>query len=174
MEEHQTIGGLILNCENDMSALEQLYLLYKNKVFAYAYTILRDFSLAEDALHETFIRLHKSAHRFKGKSEPQTFILGITKNTARELYRKQKRFVIQSMDALDKSVNSNDFTQNILMRQLLEALPVKQRETIVLHIYAELTFVEISSLLHAPVSTIKSRYQKALENLRNYMGENNL
>ena len=74
----------------DRSALAALYERYREAVFGFALSSLRDRDLAEDALQETFLQVWTAAQRYivRGKC-PVTWLLGITKNVARTLRRKQ-------------------------------------------------------------------------------------
>ena len=170
MADSRQAAALLARCGRDMAALEELYLLYKGQVFAYAFSMLRDYALAEDVLHEVFLRLTKSAPRYKGKSSALTYILGITKNTARELRRKQRN----PLPLREDLPNEQDSTAHTELRALLDALADNQRQVVVLHLYAGLTFGEIARLLHTPESTLKSRWQKALEILRKEIKEGDL
>ena len=51
------------------------------------------------------------------------------------------------------------------MRQALDNLPDKQKSVVVMKVYEEMTFDDISEILQEPVSTVKSRLYKALNTL---------
>jgi len=62
-----------------------------------------------------------------------------------------------------------DYTGEQNLRRALEALPNEQRQVMVLHIWGELTFSQISDLLGLSSNTVASRYRYALAKLRDSM-----
>lgn len=56
------------------------------------------------------------------------------------------------------------------VRRALQSLPEDQRQTVVLHIWGELTFAEIAEVLNVSPNTAASRYRYALEKLRELVG----
>jgi RNA polymerase sigma-70 factor (ECF subfamily) len=156
------INELITASADKMSALEELYYLLKNDVFAFAYSILRDFQLSEDCLQETFLRVPKAAANFKTDRNGKTYILAITKNVAKEMLRSEKK---QLKLAKKEAENSFHYYSDSVtdIEELLKPLNKKQVQVVNLYIYSELTFKEIAELLHLPESTVKSRYQKAIK-----------
>jgi RNA polymerase sigma factor (sigma-70 family) len=85
------LNELISASADKMSALEELYYLVKNDIFAFAYSILRDFQLSEDCLQETFLRIPKATANFNTDRNGKTYILAITKNVAKEIIRSEKK-----------------------------------------------------------------------------------
>jgi len=53
-----------------------------------------------------------------------------------------------------------------LVRELVQSLPARQREVVILHLYAGLTFRQIADALAEPVGTILPRYRRTLNHLR--------
>jgi len=164
---------LILRCSTDKEALEELYNLLKKNVYATAYSVLKDHHLSEDCVVETFIRLAKVKNFNAEGGDGKGFILKIARNTALEHYRKQKREFSNGAhegcsDTLEYNAANSDY-----VNYLLKGLNNKQREVVIMKCYNGMTFEEIGKLLKTPVTTIKSRYSKAMEILRKKAGEEN-
>lgn len=161
---------LIKECVTDISALEQVYIELKKDVFAFAYSFLSDYSLAEDCVQETFVRIPRAATKFNSSTGGKAFILAIARNVCLEFYRKNKRIISVEGNLENYSVeykkhqenNIEDFAEKVYIDQLLSVLNKNQRIIFTLHIYSALTFVEIGSLLKTPVSTVKSRYKRGI------------
>lgn len=159
------INALIKASANQMSALEELYYLVKNDVFAFAYSILRDFQLSEDCLQETFLRLPKAAENFKPDRNGKTYILAITKNVAKEMLRSErKQLKLAKKEAENSTYHYSGSVADI--EELIKPLNKKQVQVVNLYIYSELTFKEIAEVLHLPESTVKSRYQRAIKTMQ--------
>ena len=74
-------------------------------------------------------------------------------------------FIIQSYGDADKTVEDS-----IFVNQLLKHLNDNQRQIVMMKCYSELTFQEIASILRCPVTTVKSRYKRAIEILQKKAG----
>jgi len=59
-----------------------------------------------------------------------------------------------------------DLERQELMRKAVEELPDEQRQAVVLHVYADLTFEQVAEMLGEPLPTVASRYRRALERLK--------
>ena len=170
--KNKTLEQCIIGCGQHPAALEQIYLLLKRDVFSVSYCLLRDFSLAEDAVQETFVRLPRASKKFSGISGGKSFVLKIARNVSMEFLRKNKRMEVADLDG--NLPPSEDFTQQVDLRQVLAFLDPKLAEIIALHVFASLTFRESAKITHVPASTLKSRYQRALTVLRNCLQEGEL
>lgn len=169
----KTIEELIVQCQTDCLALEQLYLRMKKPVIALAFGLLQDASLAEDCLQETFVRLPTAALKFKKNAYGQAFILSITRNVSKELLRRHKNQKHQGELSDCIPATRFEIEEVIQVRDLLKQLSEKQRELVILHIYLGYSFAEIAAIQCVPASTVRSRYAKTLKILRNEWGISN-
>ena len=86
------IGDLLSDvAKKDSTAFQQLYDLFADRVYRYAFTILHDKHLAEEIAQETMVAVWNGADRFAGRSKASTWIFGIARNQALTLLRKEKR-----------------------------------------------------------------------------------
>ena len=144
--------------------------MFKDMVFAVAFSITSDYHLAEDCVTETFVRLTQVKRFSAQKGDGRGFIITIARNVAFELRRRYKKeitnFIIQSYGEAEKTVEDS-----IYINQLLKHLNGKQRETVILKCCAELTFRQIAKVMKCPETTVKSRYKKAISILQEKAGE---
>ena len=168
--EDNTVNQLIISCRESKESLNTLYTMFKDSVFAVAFSITSDYHLAEDCVIETFVRLTQVKKFSAKKGDGKGFILTIARNVALELRRRHKReisnFIIQSYGEAEKTVEDS-----IYINQLLKNLNEKQRRTVILRCCAELTFKQIAKVMKCPETTAKSRYQKAISILQEKAGE---
>lgn len=164
------VNDLISSCRTSKESLEQLYLMFKNNVFAIAFGITSDYHLSEDCVTETFVRLTQVRRFSPKKGDGKGFIFTVARNVALELKRRYKRevqdIIIQSYGEAEKTVEDS-----IYINQLLRHLNDKQRQTVVLKCCAELTFKEIAKIMKCPETTVKSRYKRAMAILKEKAGE---
>ena len=163
--EYSEINRLIMECATSKESLCTLYNMFKGSVFAVAFSITSDYQLSEDCVMETFIRLTQ-VKRFNPKNgNGKGYIIKIAQNVAHEILRRHKKeyndFYIQGYGEADQTVEDS-----IFINQLLKHLNENQRQIVVLKCCSELTFKEISEIMHLNISTVKSRYQKAMSILQ--------
>lgn len=165
-----SVNELIINCAESKESLGKLYTMFKDSVFAVAFSITSDYHLSEDCVTETFVRLTQVKRFSPKKGDGKGFILTVARNVAYELRRRYKKeisdFIIQSYGEAEKTVEDS-----IYINQLLKNLNDKQRQTVVLKCCAELTFKQIAKVMKCPESTVKSRYKKAISILQEKAGE---
>ena len=163
------VNRLIMSCGTSRESLSQLYSMFKNSVFALAFSITADYHLSEDCVAETFVRLAQITKFDPNKGDGRGFILTIARNVALEFRRRYRKelcnFFIQSYGEADKTVEDS-----IFINQLLKHLNDKQRQIVVLKCCSELTFREIAKIMKSPESTVKSRYKKAIAILKEKAG----
>ena len=141
-----SVNQLIIECAKSKACLEKLYLMFKDYVFAVAYSITQDYHLSEDCVAETFVRLTRIKHFSASKGDGKGFILTVARNVALEYRRRFKREVmndiIQNYGCDDRIVEDS-----IYINQLLKVLNDKQRQTVILKCCADMTFKQISKVM---------------------------
>ena len=94
------VNRLIMSCGTSRESLSQLYSMFKNSVFALAFSITADYHLSEDCVAETFVRLAQITKFDPNKGDGRGFILTIARNVALEFRRRYRKelsnFFIQS------------------------------------------------------------------------------
>ena len=157
----------------DRTALAALYERYREAVFGYALSVLRDRDQAEDALQETFLQVWSAAERYvvRGKS-PMTWVLGITKNVMRAMRRKQLTLLDENAPEIPETTDHFLTVENrMVTRVVLAKLSEQEREIVMLHAVAGLKHREIAAHLDMPLSTVLSKYNRALKKLRTMLGD---
>lgn len=154
-------------------SLEKLYDGHRRQLFACALSVTQCRDLAEDAIHEAFCRLMPMAARPRNL---KAYVFRAVRNAAVDLVRQNNRTVsVVDEYIVDPSDNQRTAAaKKQLQRRLVEALAIlseDERETIVQHLYAELTFREIAELRDRPLGTIATWYRRGIEKLRERLEE---
>ncbi|WNF22266.1 RNA polymerase sigma factor [Mesobacillus jeotgali] len=148
-------------------AFKQLYDLHKKNVFAMALSILRDSSLAEDVLQETFIKLYQH-QKLQDIPNVKAWLLSVSRNASLDLYRRKKReitgFDEQYFD--QEYCKSTDPLDRMILMKYLELLDSEERQIVVLKDISGLKHREIAKIIEMPLGTVLWKYQKALNKLR--------
>lgn len=154
----------------DLKAFQNLYHENCSFVFGIAIRILRDASLAEDAVQETFVKIWRSAGQFDAAlGTPQGWISIIARNVALDLSRKRRPF--EDLSDIDIQAIAVDPCQPFdpKLGQCLARLPDEQVTAIVAMYNYGMSHSELSSHLGAPIGTIKSRVRRATRSLKKCM-----
>lgn len=156
------------------SAIGELYDLVKNDVFAFALSKMGNKSDAEDIMQDTFINIYKHATQYVPHGKPMAWIITIELNLIRRHFQITKRTT--SLEEIkDFSVGEHTFEQKVVndefLVKLLSILNEEEREIISLHIVSGFKHREISMVLKKPLSTVLSRYNRAIKKLQQYVKE---
>lgn len=158
----------------EMSAMGDLYELIKKDVYAYALSKTANKENAEDVVHDTFVQVWKNATQYRSMGKPLAWIFTIETNLIHRLYHKNKTTV--SLDEAigresDDDVFDDEVVNNEFLRQMLHTLTEEEREIIALHVVSGLKHREVASILGKPLSTVLSKYNRAIKKLQLEMKE---
>ena len=161
--------------QNDPAAVELMWDRYASDLFAYLLVVLCSRHDAEDVLQTVFVRIVQKRQRLAKARRLDAYIFRIARNEASGFIRRRKRN--RTIRAVDESwliVPETNKDLNNLAEELqaaLARLPQQQREVIVMKIYRQKTFIEISRLLGLSHNTVASRYRYGMEKLRTLLGD---
>ena len=153
----------------DTAPMGLLYDLIKTDVFAYALSKMGNKQDAEDVTQDTFVQVYKYAKQYKPKGKPRAWIITIELNLIRRRFQLKKRTV--SLDESFENTSSGEDVEekvinNAFLLQLLTMLNEDEREVISLHIVSGMKHREIAKLLGKPLSTVLSKYNRAIKKLQ--------
>ena len=169
---------LILGFKNGSSeALRRIYEKYRLYLLKLAVALLYDVSLAEDVVHDVFVRFAQSAQDFKIngslKAYLRTCVLNGVRNKARS---NQVRYYVELNQAGPIASGKNGSDQWAILKEesvrinnALVQVPFEQREVVVLHLYGGMKFREIAEFQAVSTKTIQSRYRYGLNKLRSIL-----
>jgi len=168
-------------------ALDILINRYKDKVYTSIYMLVKDKYLAEDIFQDAFLKMIKTIKegRYAEQGKFLPWAIRVAHNLCMDHFRKSKQQIPVTLpDGQDISVL---FGASYLVadgiekrqvhdsvRQLVTDLPDEQREVIVLRIYSDLSFKEISELTGVSINTALGRMRYALINLRKMITDKEL
>jgi RNA polymerase sigma-70 factor (ECF subfamily) len=167
----EALLALISTPEGDL-ALAELYDRYGRVAYGLALRVLRDSSLAEDAVQEAFLTVWRSAGAFAAdRGKPRTWILTLVHHRAVDLVRREQRRRVPEIDEERELAGSTAEEEATLrdrrraVQKALGQLPADQREALELAYYGGLTQSELAEQLRVPLGTIKSRMFAGLRRL---------
>ncbi len=166
---------LVLRCKRgSRDALGRIYQKYKTDLLILAMALLNEKSAAEDLVHDVFLSFVQSLEKFGLTGSLKGYLLTCVANRARNTNKaKQRQQNVVPNPAVPACSCANGPSQSIIcneeLQQLSDAmahLSYDQRETIMLHHQAAMTFKAIAESQGISVNTAKSRYRYGLDKLR--------
>lgn len=136
---------------------------------------VRDTELAEDVLQETFLKTYQSLSHFEFRCSFKNWIYKIALNTARNKIRSFKLteniedVVIVEVCRIEQDLMKDELM--IRLKDLVGELPEKQRQTLELRVFKDLSFKEVAELMQCPYDTAKANYRHAMLKLKERLGE---
>jgi len=172
---------LMLRLKNgDISCFEALMRKYKKQVMNIIYRFIGDENEAEDLAIEVFLRLFESAKIYRVKAKFSTYLYRITVNLCINELKKKRRHKVISLNALNTPISSGpSFSplsileqreRDALIKKMIDALPPRQRMALILQIYEELSYREISKVLACSIKSVERLLYRAKLNLRRKLG----
>lgn len=153
----------------DREAFAQLAAGEVDRLLATARLLLRDSSLAEDAVQEAFVRCWRRLPTLREVERFEGWLFRILVNAAADEQKRRRRFE-RSIRILEIEPTLPDGVSAIGDRDQLDRafrrLSLDHRTVVVLHHYLGLPLSEIAETLDIPVGTVKSRYHYAMSGLR--------
>jgi RNA polymerase sigma-70 factor (ECF subfamily) len=154
--------------KGDKEAMEELYMLIKTDVFAFALSKTADRDLSEDLTHDTFVQIYKNAALYRSEGKPLSWVFTVEMNLIKRAHKLSAR-TVSIEDQIDDLSDETDFAENFVrgefISELLSILSEEEREIITLHVVSGLKHREISSFLSIPLPTVLSKYHRALKKL---------
>lgn len=152
----------------DRAEIADLYARHGSALLGYASSLLCDRSAAEDILHQLFLNLLDP--NALAPLEIRPYLFRAVRNAALNRRRIDSRQVaIGAAEDLWFEVPDGNQESALALESALRTLPQDQREVVVMHVWAEMTFEEIGGILDISVNTAASRYRYAVLKLRNQM-----
>lgn len=159
----------------DRSSLGALYEATKAAIYGFALSIVKNQVDAEDILQDVYVKIYAGAQSYKSKGKPMAWMLTITRNLALMKIRDQKKALLMSSEEMSNihqpTVTDED---RMVLQAILGELKDEERYIVVLHSLTGLKHREIATLLELPISTVLSKYNRAIKKLRNILKEEEL
>ncbi len=157
----------------DKEALSELYRKTSKSVYSFALTILKNTYDAEDILHDVYISLYNSADKYKSSGKPMAFIITVTKNLCLMKLRERKKSAdIPDEDwekYLDEKTKVSTEDKEVLIK-CMTCLKDDEKQIVILHAVSGFKHREIADILDMRLSTVLSKYNRALKKLKEQLG----
>lgn len=155
----------------EREAFDVLVERYQRDIYRLCYRYVNDPQDANDMAQEVFLKAYRAIGRFRGDSSFSTWLYRIAVNTCLNFRSSRKPEAEELSDTLQDrragalvAMEEEERAQRV--REAVSRLPEKQRATLILKVYHELTHEEVAGIVGASVGTVKANLFHALGNLR--------
>ena len=169
-------------------ALEVLITRHKQRIYSFIYSKVKDRDVTEDIFQDAFIKVIKTLKKGKYNEEGKflPWVMRISHNLVIDYFRKNNRMpkfdisgdfnifsvlgdgALNAEKALIKSQVESD------VRRLIEELPEYQKEVLIMRMYKDMSFKEISERTGVSINTALGRMRYALINMRKVIEKHNI
>ena len=173
---------MIRTAKGDSIAFEALFRKWERPVYAFLCRALGSGEAAEDCLQETFVKLWRSAPRYRPSYKVSTYLFRIATNAMIDQRRREGRHsrVAAPLSGCDGSTSidslpseASDPIDELVAKEADEQLhaaiaelPLDQRTAFVLSHFSGLTYAEVAEITHTKVGTVASRKYAAVRTLQ--------
>jgi len=174
--------------KGDESALSALITRHKQKIYSFIYSKVYDRDVTEDVFQDTFIKVIRTLKLGKYNEEGKflPWVMRIAHNLVIDHFRKNSRmpkfdnnqefniFSVISDSSLnaEKTIIKEQVQEDV--RRLIEELPEDQKQVLVMRMYNDMSFKEISENTGVSINTALGRMRYALINLRKVIDKHNI
>lgn len=160
------------------SAFDVLVGRWEKRIRGAIYRFVGSEDDARDLCQEAFLKAYRSLGSFKQEARFSSWLYQIALNLCRDRLRRRRGRTMVSLDELEEGgaamtmpgptaldlLQERDVSR--LVAGAIASLADEQREVIILKEYQGLTFLEIAQVLDMPISTVKTRLYRGLDQLR--------
>jgi len=155
-------------------------------VYGTAYRLLGNQDAAQDITQDVFYKVHRAAHQLDPERDPAAWLVGITTNACRDLWRSRAHRMGKASASLDDNPvlqatlasdgpsperDAEHGEREVLVHGALQELSEPMREVIVLHDYQGLTHDVIADMTGLSHAAVRKRYSRALAKLGEILRE---
>lgn len=170
-QDQTLLDSLLLQIsQGNLAALELFYQQTKASIYAYAFSLLKNGEDAKDAMQDTYLQVVANAKKYQPQGKPMGWVLTITRNICLMKLRKDKHSSENSWEDLCANLpqaESLPIEDQWLLQSLLDALSEEERQIVLLHTVSGFKHREISRFLGISLSSVLSKYHRAIKKLRN-------
>ena len=157
----------------DQQAAEDLFNAAYPRLAGWVRRLVDDDETAHEIASEAFVRLLSKWTSPDKLDNPQSYLFMIATNLVRDHWRKaeRERRAMRNVTAGSDPEPSTNPAQDVDVRELIAALPVKLRDPFLLHYYAGFGVKEIAALVKRPEGTVKADLYHARARLKEALAE---
>jgi RNA polymerase sigma-70 factor (ECF subfamily) len=170
IDEKGLIENMIGYQQGNMDDFTCLYDTLRQPLLRYLWTFVRNTTVAEDLLQDTFLQIHRARHTYTPPRPVRPWVYAITRHDAlmhlRSARRRKEYLPEDELPELPVPPDIEQLGDRTTVQMLLQKLPRSGQEVLILHHLLGLSFQEVGQILGVATGTAKVRAHRALKALR--------
>jgi len=178
-DESKLLEQLQSNQHKD-SAFKELITLYKERLYWHIRHMVKSHDDTDDVLQNTFIKIYKNIHNFKGDSKLFSWMYRIATNESLTFIKQRakqlqmsnediKQLAIDNLKA-DVYFEGNDIQYKL--QQAIATLPEKQQLVFNMKYFQDIKYKDMAQILDTSEGALKASYHIAIKKLEDYLTNN--
>jgi RNA polymerase sigma factor (sigma-70 family) len=173
-EREARLAAALARCAaDDRSALQVIYDSEAPRMIGIARRILFRQDLAEEAVHDAFLRIWRGAAGFDPRrGSARGWLYAVVRNRALSIHRNEHRYdtSIENFEDIDCDTTLSRIPETSALRRCLERIDRPRRDVVVLAYVHGMSHGELAGRLKVPLGTVKSWVRRSLFALQECMG----
>lgn len=165
-----------IGTKEEKTKFERIYIKYRKIMFYTAERILNDRHMAEDAVHQAFLRIINHMEKIDEADchKTKAFLVIITEHIAIDIYRKRKQEDTLSFDEFEIYISGGASFEDEVIDEVSEAvlkLPINYSTVLKLKFYLGYSDFEIAKILDITEDNVRQRISRAKKKLSELLVE---
>lgn len=160
--------------EGDLDKMGLLFERYKKPLYGFFYGLTKQQELSEDLVQNTFFRILKYRHLFRGDGDFRAWMFHIARNVNHDHHRKNKIKTTSALehwqdrigDYQNRATEMQQDEEHQLLAKAMDLLPDEKREVLLLSKFQEKKYSEIGVVLGCSEGAVKVKVFRALQELK--------
>lgn len=173
-EREALLAAALARCAaGDRAALQMIYDSEAARMTGVARRILSRQDLAEEAVHDAFMRIWRGAGGYdRERGSARGWLYAIVRNRALSIHRSETRYDTsdEAMPEAEPDAAVSRMPETSALRRCLEAIERPRRDVVVLAYAHGMSHGELAGRLNVPLGTVKSWIRRSLMSLQECMG----
>jgi RNA polymerase sigma-70 factor (ECF subfamily) len=140
---------------------KEVWTMYADDLRRFVLSRVKDATITEDILQDTFIKVHTKLHTLKDIGKLKSWVFAIARYTILDYFKISKLTYTTEVIEIEAETEISEHTEQDCLRGILKNLPKKYRDPLFLSDIKGMKQQEVAEQLKLPLSTVKSQIQRA-------------
>lgn len=167
--------------KGDMNSFNEIYNFYKDSIYFFVFSLVKNQADAEDCVQDIFIKMLKDINALEKNKSFTSWLYMLSYNIAMEHHRKKRDVTLSEeneyllYDIIEKDESSDIYNKRDIVNTVkleIEKLPIKFVQVAQLHFLNGLSVREISNILSIPERTVRDRLVRIKKTMKESLTDN--
>lgn len=153
----------------DDLAFEKIYTQTSRGVFAFIYSMVRNYHVAEDLMQDTFVKVKLNIDKFKPKTNFRAWLFQIAKNHTLNYINKENRVTNLDEEGYKNVVDEHSDFSTPTIDAVMEHLKPEESKIVIMYVVSGFKHREIAEILDMPLGTVTWTYNNAIKKMKEFL-----